>query len=160
MDDSSRFVQVGSRAVDRREKTMQQLEEEADGILEGLDGSMRVYSEKQLARKIRLEECRMPVVGETDLPAEVADYLLACQLRHMIETARLTRLQGAVMGCVLMGWSAEEIASRFGIALQKVKRALKAARRRIAQRGSHYDGLYEVYWSEVHRYVYRKPAGR
>lgn len=160
MINSSSFEQVGSRDVDRRESTLQQMEQDADEILKKPDRHTRTYTEKQLARKIRLEDRRMTVVDETSVPAVVVDYLLAGQLKLMVETARLTKLQAAVLGFSMLGWTTVEMAYYFDISPIRVKRARKSAQRRISRGGSPYDGLYEVYWSEVRRYVYRKHTSR
>ncbi|MEN6521256.1 MAG: sigma factor-like helix-turn-helix DNA-binding protein [Armatimonadota bacterium] len=133
------------------------LEEAADEMLrEEAGGRKRVYTEKQLARKIRLESKRIPDAGECCLPAEALDYLLRKQISLMIDCSRLSKLQAAVLFMVSEGYSLTEIAKDFDISYDSVRRALRTARSRLSRNNSPYDGLYEVYWSEVHRYIYRK----
>jgi len=142
---------------DWREDTRRKLEQEADRLLTELVDGTRPYTERQLARKIRLEESRLPETDETAVPQVVVDYLLKRQAELLASSARLSRLQAAALALALQGLSARQIAVRIRIPYGMVRRALRAARRRIASRPSPYDGLYEVYWSEVNRYIYRKP---
>ncbi|MEN6371123.1 MAG: LuxR C-terminal-related transcriptional regulator [Armatimonadota bacterium] len=142
---------------DRYSADRQMLEEAADELLrEAAGGRKRVYTEKQLARKIRLESKRIPDAGECCLPTEALDYLLRKQIKLMIDCSRLSKLQAAVLFMILEGYSLTEIAQNYDISYDSVRRALRIARNKLSRRSSPYDGLYEVYWSEVHRYIYRK----
>ena len=155
-DCSHRMHRIKARSW--RDKTRIELEEAADRIITELgDSRQRIYSERQLARKIRLEEARMSEVEETSLPPLAVDYIIHEQARLLISAAKLNKLQGAVLILVLEGFSVIDISCKFSIPCCLVERELRRARNRIKRARSPYDGLYEVYWSEVHRYVYRKP---
>ena len=154
-----RDVQIQEMIPNRKihgEKLRKLLEEEADRLLIDYRDNLRTYSERALARKIRLENERLPEVEETRTSNVVTDYLLHRQIELLIGCARLSKLQASVLSLALSGWHPAEISSRFGISYQIVKRALRIAQSRIAGNSSPYDGLYEVYWQEVNRYVYRK----
>ena len=141
---------------DWRREARRQLENEADRLLRETNDGVRTYTERQLARKIRLETPKLPEIEETALPNEAVEYLLRRQVELLVDSARLSRLQAAVLSLALQGWSTRQISARFGIPYTTTKRLLASGRRRIARSPSPYDGLYEVYWSEVHRYVYRR----
>lgn len=143
---------------DRRTQDRILLEEAADILLREAadDERKRVYTERQMARKMRLESKRILEAGECCLPTEVTDYLLKKQIRLMIDCSRLSKLQAAVLCLTVEGHSLGEIAGNFEIPYDSVQRALRVARRKLSRNNSPYDGLYEVYWSEVHRYIYRK----
>lgn len=142
---------------DWRAKTQEQLEEAADNLLAEISDGPRVYTEHALARKIRLEHERIATeeTDELETPVVALDYLLVKQVRLMIESAKLTKLQAAVLSLILYGWDPADVAERFGISYDRALRLLRIAMMRVERGGSPYDGLYEVYWSEVHRYVYR-----
>jgi DNA-binding NarL/FixJ family response regulator len=132
------------------------VEEIADDLIGGVEKGPRVYTERQLARKIRLEDARMSRIDETAMPDRAADYLLRKQLQQEALSARLTKAQAALLALVIEGWSAADISQRFGMSYDNVRRRLRLLKKRLESGGSPYDGLYEVYWREVHRYVYRK----
>ena len=151
---------VVERAARRREKcetrTSGNAEARADEILKGVGGGIRVYTEKALARKIRLEAARLPEADETAMPREAAEYLVRRQVALLVRSARLSRLQAAVLALVVEGWSLSDIARRFGIHYRKAARVYHRARIRIESGGSPWDGLYEVYRMEVRRCIYRR----
>lgn len=127
-----------------------------DAMTVGEENGTRIYSEQSLARKMRIEAERSEVIHETAMPDAAANYLLSQQIWHYVKTRALTRLQASVLSLSLRGWGARDIASEFRIPYSAVERALRVAKWRIARGESKYDGLYEVYWREVHRYIYRK----
>lgn len=141
---------------DWRDEARQSLEAAADALLAELGDEVRVYSEQALSRKMRIEAGRMAEVEETATPEVVIDFLLRRQIELLTDSARLNKLEASVLGLAIQGWKPFEIAERFGLALDTVCRVLRIARRKISKVSSPYDGLYRVYWQEVHRYVYRK----
>ena len=141
---------------DWRDDARRDLEKAADRLLAGTSRGPRVYTERALARKIRLERARLPEAEVTAMPQPAADYLVRRQLELVAQQAGLTRLQAAVLALAVEGLGAVEIAREFGISHYAVQRQLRIARRRIAAAHSPYDGLFEVYWHEVHRCVYHK----
>lgn len=153
----SRVNMVKCGKSDWRREAMEQLEEASDKLLSEQTGDgARCYTEKQLSRKIRLEDKRLPVSDGSYIPSEAYDYLLHSQMRLMVEGAKLTKLQASALELALLGYKAREIAEAYGISAKTIESALRAARSKLSRSRSPYDGLYEVYWSEVHRYVYRK----
>ncbi|MBI2844539.1 MAG: hypothetical protein HYX78_14180 [Armatimonadetes bacterium] len=145
------FLDSGEQDV-----SAQSLEDAADELLGGAPGGARIYSERALTRKIRTESVRLKIVDETQLPEITLDYLLHSQIRLLIDSSRLTRFQASVLALSLTGWDITDIASRFRLGYNRVARALQIAERKVSEGGSPYDGIYEVYWQEVHRYIYRR----
>lgn len=138
----------------------QDVESAADAILLESGDGVKIYSERALERKMRIEAKRMPDMEETSLPHVVIDYLLHSQIELLMGSAVLTRFQAAVLELAIQGWQPAQIADDFHIPLHIVKRTLSIARRKVSQRRSCYDGLYQVYWQEVHRCIYRKHRGK
>ena len=136
------------------------LEAQADQILSAhgseLDGA-RLFSEKRLLRKMRRELDYRPHVAEDDPPEEVIGYLIERHISQALQVTGLTRLQLKVYELFLRGVSISEITRRLKLSPQRIRMALQTARSHARKTRGKYDGLYEVYWSEVRRYVYRKP---
>ena len=132
-------------------------EEAADAFLKEALQGVNVYTERQLARKIRLENARLPEVEETTMPPRTADYLVRQQLKLMVESARLTKPQAALLALVVEGWRLIDISEHYAIPYEDVLRRFRIVCWKIKKGGSPYDGLYEVYWREVNRHIYRKP---
>lgn len=151
-------MSVGTANVEERERVTENttIEEVADELLLQDGSDVRVYTERQLARKMRLEKDRLQDVEETAIPVEAADYLVRRQVELMTESGGLTKLQSAVLAHVIDGWQLIDIARHYGMGLDRLKRQYRIALERIERGGSPWDGLYEVYWREVHRYVYRR----
>jgi len=137
-----------------------QLEETADLLTVGKTQSARIYTEKALTRKIRLERSRQFDFDETALPDSAAHYILKSHIKIAISSAHLTKFQSAVVALEMMGWSAADISEHFNLPYYKITRAIRIARRKIRRGSSPYDGLWEVYWSEVRRRGYRRPRSR
>lgn len=137
-----------------------QLEETADSLVAKETQYARIYSEKALARKIRLERSRTLDFDETALPDSAAHYILKSHIKIAISSAPLTKFQSAVIALEMMGWSAKDISERFRLPYHKIIRTIRIARRKISRGVSPYDGLWEVYWSEVRRRGYRRPRSR
>lgn len=135
--------------------THEQLESAADALLAEMDDGAKTYTEKALARKIRIEDKRLDELEELATPKVAIDYLMISQVQLLINSAKLTKLQGAMLVMALYGWDPNDISHKFNLPYDRVIRLLRITRGRVARGGSPYDGLYEVYWSEVHRYVYR-----
>ncbi len=142
-------------ATAQLEKTFVE-DETADQLLMDESDGTRVYTERQLARKIRLEDRRIPEMDETAIPKLAADYLVRKQLAQMAHSATLSKAQAALLALAVEGWSPVDISRRFDIPYDEVLRRLRIIRKRLQSGGSPWDGLYEVYWQEVHRYVYRR----
>jgi hypothetical protein len=142
--------------IDWKILTCEQVEQAADELLRNLNSEHRIYTEKQLARKTRLERMKLPDLDDTTMPTEAAEYLLRGQIELMVQSARLSKFQGAVLTLALEGQTMQEIATSSKIPYHTIARTIRIARSRVAKVHSPYDGLYEVYWHEVHRYVYRK----
>ncbi len=132
------------------------LETEADELLKESSDGERTYTERQLARKIRTQDQQTPLVDDSAASIEGKQYLIRRQLLEAVQSAHLTRLQAVVVGLWLRGFSASDIAEKYEMKSNSVSKVLKRAQRRIANICSPYDGLYEVYWSEVNRCIYRK----
>jgi CRP-like cAMP-binding protein len=135
-------------------------EEAADSIISRNMENTRIYTEKALARKIRLEQKHMLDFDDTALPESAAHYILKSHIRLTVSSAGLTKFQSAVTTLAMMGWSPRDIADHFELPYHKIIRALRIAQRKIKHGTSPYHGLWEVYWSEVRRRGYRKPRGR
>ena len=148
-----------SQFTDWRDQARAELEETANQLLAELsDGEGRVYTERQLARKMQLEAERMPEVEETASPSIVVDHILREHTKLLISSAKLNKLQAAVLTIALSGLRVVDIAIEYDIPYWLVDSTLRQAQIKLKNKHSPYDGLYEVYWSEVHRYVYRVPS--
>jgi hypothetical protein len=135
--------------------SVDEVEAASSALMEAVEG-VRVYTERQLARKCRLEQARLPEIEETAMPRLAADYLARQQVMLLVESARLTKLQASLLGHLVEGWQLADISREYGIPYTELVRRYRILRRKIEAGGSPYDGLYEVYWREVHRHVYRK----
>lgn len=136
------------------------LEQAADDLLEaaGLLGrETGAYTHKQLMRKMRLEEHRVPKLDEFALPAEVADYLVESLMDELVDAARLSAMQEICYRLHASGLSVRRISATLRIKRQVIAAHLGIARRKVqrAVRQGRYAGWYEVYLSEVNRPVYR-----
>jgi hypothetical protein len=148
---SKKNVHEGWKTITRK-----RMEQVADELLRDFNQEDRIYTEQQLERKIRLEQSRYSNQNVITIPNEAAEYLLRKQVELMVQSAKLSKLQGAILVLTLEGLTVHEIATSTKIPHHIVARTLRIARYRISKAHSPYDGLYEVYWNEVHRYVYRK----
>jgi hypothetical protein len=122
-----------------------------------LDG-VRIYSERDLVRKIKKEMQRLPNVGPDDLPDEVTEYLIDRHIESVIRGVALSGLQTSVYTMHLRGFTVNDIARQLRVSRQRVSSVILQVKRAVAaRRNDKYAGLYEVYWREVNRYIYRKP---
>lgn len=133
-------------------------EAEADELLAGetLDG-IRVLTERQLLRKIREEISRLPEARVDQLSAQVVDYIMSRREEQLLCRVKLSRPQREAFCLSLRGHAPSDISKRVGISRPRVVVALFDASQQIKRSRDKYEGLWEVYWSEVHRHVYRKP---
>jgi DNA-binding CsgD family transcriptional regulator len=117
----------------------------------------RIYDEQALVRKMRNELARLPEVREEQVPNDVIEYLIERHIEQKLDSARLSPREYVICGLHLLGCSPGEIASLLHLSRQHTRRLLKRALFKVAKRRkkSKYDGLYEVYWQEVNRTVYR-----
>ncbi len=111
------------------------------------------YSQRQLDRKIRNEQRRLPKIEESGLPSEVSDYLFTQQIDDLVDVSNLTALQETVFRLSAAGLTCKEIAKNFGLSRKRTYVTLKIARRKVqaAYEEGKYAGWYEVYLSEVNR---------
>ena len=136
------------------------LEAEADRLLAEHSFELhdvRLFTQRRLERKIRNELRRLPHAGQETLPAVVCEYILERHIRLLLEGIDLSGLQRSTYALYVWGLRPSEIAGRLGVSPRRAARAIVAAGRAIGAGRFRYAGLYEVYWSEVHRCVYRKP---
>lgn len=120
--------------------------------------SIRVYSEKQLDRKMRDEHARLPVVSE-DAPSD--RLCRSIELRYLAFVARTAKLSPIERKVFILGVnraSLRQIAAILGISRQRAAGLLFKVKCKLARvKRSKYYGLHEVYWQEVRRNIYRKP---
>lgn len=118
-----------------------------------------VYSEEQLNRKIRLEQRRMPVVSEDTPPDNFCHYVGARHVSLLMRNAKLSPLERKVFMLSLYGASLSQMANAAGVSRASISRTTAVIKRKLRSAvNDKYHGLHEVYWSEVRRHIYRKPA--
>jgi hypothetical protein len=121
-------------------------------------GSIRLFSETRLQHKARREAGRFREVLVDDIPDEVVEHLFEQWIARQLSQCKLTRFQRAVYEMNLRGLSVAEIAGQVGQSRQRISAILSDTRHTVRNRPrDKYDGLEQVYWQEVRRYVYRKP---
>lgn len=120
----------------------------------------RIFTELQLMRKIKDEFHLLPEAPLDGLPPEAIEYLIERHIALLLKNIKLTRFQREAYGLHLQGWAASDIAGHIGISRQCVNDAILFARGETLRVRDKYAGLYEVYWREVHRYIYRKPRSK
>ena len=115
-----------------------------------------IYTEQQLARKIRDEYKRLESKNtneECGLESDIQDIIIECAITELSELAHLSALQQIIFGLYVKGLSCSDIS----ILLRKKRKTtwenIQAARYRIKKilREGKYAGWYEVYLSEVNR---------
>lgn len=118
-----------------------------------------VYAENQLDRKMRRERSKLPVLSEDTPSDEFCRCVGRQHVSALLRTAKLTPLERKVFMLGLHGASLSQTANLLGISRQRMcyTAACLKKKMQIAARDKYY-GLHEVYWREVRRYVYRKPA--
>ncbi len=137
-------------------------EKVADALLEAVGAFSEengIYTDAQLTRKMRLERNRLPEIEECGLPEEVTAELVERRIDELISLSGMCVSQEAVFRLHLCGLSLKQIANSLKISPHKVEFRLRIAKRRIrsAYKECKYAGWYEVYLSEVHRPIYRRP---
>ena len=135
-------------------------EEIADGIIRDCGGAkIGLYSERQLARKMRDESTRLSHIAEAEFPTIASAFLFERLVIRVLWESGLSALERKVCGMLLSGYTRSEIARRLGMSKQRVGYLFLRIRAAIEARPRYdpYFGLYEVYWAEVNRYIYRKP---
>ena len=123
------------------------------------DGT-RIFTERQLMRKIRDEFGWVPEAPLDGLPPEAIEYLIERHIALLLKNIKLTRFQREAYVLHLQGWAASDIAAHIGISRQRVDDAILFARGETLRVRDKYAGLHEVYWREVHRHIYRKPRSK
>ncbi|MGQ9764974.1 MAG: sigma factor-like helix-turn-helix DNA-binding protein [Armatimonadota bacterium] len=136
------------------------LESLADRLLASSGALQRgtgVYMTRQLRRRIRYENTRLPGCRQPGLPSEVTDYLFYQQVEELIEASSLSFREELVFRLYLYGFSMRETAEMINRSRAVVRRLIAQARHKLqaAYAQGRYAGWYEVYLSEVNRPVYR-----
>ena len=135
-------------------------EEIADAIIERCGGARAgIYSERQMMRKMRDERSHLPKVAEIAHQPIVAEYILEKLTDRLLRESGLSRLERRMCILLLEGYSRLQAAGMLGISRQRGQQLFLRIRAVIEARPRRdpYHGLYEVYWQEVNRHVYRKP---
>lgn len=116
-----------------------------------------IYTQKQLDRKIRDEEARLPNLDKAGISSELVEYLCERQIDELIDTANLSSVQEIIYRLDVAGLSLITISATLEIKHQTIEVHLRRARRKVraAYRQGRYAGWYEVYLSEVNRPAYR-----
>ena len=135
-------------------------EVEADNLLAAhsfeLD-DVRLFTERQLARRIKREALLFSRTYGGGLPAAVCEFILEKHINLLLENVSLNRLQRRAYTLYLRGLPEPAIARRLRVSRTRAMTLILKASRKIGQTKFKYAGLYEVYLSEVNRYIYRKP---
>ena len=157
---NGRRLGVTTAADDKRADEEASLESAADELLakEGFAlGDIPLLTERGLLRKMRREMDRAPVLPEDALSEQECEYLIERYIRQLGKDKKLTRMQLRVYELFLRRLPLSDIAQRLGLTRQRVRHALQTARSHEDNKQGKYDGLQQIYWREVRRYVYRKP---
>ena len=157
---NGRRLGVTTAADEKRADEEASLQKAADELLakEGFTlGDIPLLTERGLFRKIRREINRAPVLAEDALPEQVCEYLIERYIRQLGKDKKLTRMQLKVYELFLRRLPLSDIAQRVGLTRQRVRHALQTARNHADNAQGKCDGLQQIYWREVRRYVYRKP---
>jgi len=137
-----------------------ELEKAADEMLRSaglLQGRRRVYTQRQLDRKARLEKRRLAEHPDSMPSDEMIDYLAERQIDELVDVSGLTAIQEICYRLYTCGLSCGEIAATLDLSYHVVAARLRAAERKVraAYKEGQYAGWYEVYLSEVRRTVRR-----
>lgn len=141
------------------EKAVEDFEERADNLIAeiGEQREIRVYTEAGLLRKMRREQTRPVERRESMLPDDAYDYLLLAYIRDLIASPQLTSQERLALILSTTGWRQSDAAILIGVRRARYQRIMRSARKKVERYASNpYAGWYEVYLSEVNRYVYRK----
>lgn len=150
------------RNVTMNEKDAE-LERKADWLLAraGKDPEYPAYSERGLKRRVRAFEVSLETLQEEiQDDGNLSQMDMQNWVSRDLESSDLSKLDLLVLSLRKIGCTHREIAERLGISHQTVNFHLKNCRKimkRSVER-SPFAGLPHVYWQEVHRFVYRKPA--
>jgi len=132
----------------------------ADSLIKSSGGAkIGIYTEKQLTRKLRDEDKKLPVVSEAQVPPSLAAYLYEKSAAGLLRNSGLNELDLIACRLMLLEYDFCDIAKRLGIHRNRVFRLRNRLKKILkAQRNlDRYYGLWEVYWQEVNRHIYRKP---
>lgn len=112
-----------------------------------------IYTDRQLSRKMRDENARIPALDESAVSQEVSEYVLESKLEDLIDLANLSPLQEICLRLHVAGLSLREIAKSIDVNVQSMAAHLRVARRKIRPvcKEGKYAGWYEVYLSEIRR---------
>jgi len=138
------------------ESGMMTVEEAADAALESenaLGWRRGAFTTVQLARRMRLETGRLPILCKDDIPKEVMDEVVGQRVDELVTLARLRPMQEICFRLCVEGLSIRQSARILGIGRRRVEMHLRAARHRVqaVYDEGPYAGWYEVYLSEVRR---------
>jgi DNA-directed RNA polymerase specialized sigma24 family protein len=132
------------------------LDEAADALLAAtgqLGRTHGTYTEKQLARRNRLDRQRLPRMQHDDVPDEVSQYLVDQRLDGLVAVAGLKPIEEICFRLRFSNMTPREITQILGIGRRRTELHLKQARRKMIQvyKEGPYAGWFEVYLSEVRR---------
>jgi hypothetical protein len=143
---------------DRRKVSLETLADREIGKHGHSLGSIRLFREIRLQHKAQREAKQSREVLVDDIPNEVLEHLFEQWIARQLSQCKLTRFQRAVYEMNLRGLSVAEIAAQVGQSRQRISAILSDTRHTVRNRPcDKYDGLEQVYWQEVRRYIYRKP---
>jgi hypothetical protein len=133
-----------------------ELERLADEMLARSNGRAPALTQAQLFRKMKRDAARAAEIDPIGLPDAVWEYLLERHISQRLKGLRLTRIQRMIYAAHLRGLPLTDIADLFAVSRQTIHRSLRRARAEESSRAADkYAGWQEVYWQEVHRYIYR-----
>jgi DNA-binding CsgD family transcriptional regulator len=141
------------------------LEAQADDLLTAAaqDPGAPFYTERQLRRKLTIEESRIADAPLEESSTESGPEREATDLQVVVGRAALSADERRVLNLALNGHTQAQIAAVVGLAQQRVSELLQRATRKVRRqweaghpRPSARD-LRDLFWAETHRYLYRPP---
>ena len=153
-------AQTGTEVEEMGNAEVEAIADELIGRNSFMSDGTRILTERQLMRKIKDEFRCLPEVPLDGLPPDAIEYVIERHIALLLKNIKLTGFQREAYVLHLQGWAASDIAAHVGISRQRVNDAILFARRETLRVRDKYAGLHEVYWREVHRYIYRKPRSK
>lgn len=122
----------------------------------GRDKMQPVFSEAQLERKRRraakAEECTAPAFPEGCGMSDIAE------VEELLNEAHLSDREKSAWKMRFEGYCVSEIARSLQVSSPTIERLLRSAEYRIRSVRQGFFGFNEVYYREIHRYIYRQPS--
>jgi DNA-binding CsgD family transcriptional regulator len=134
------------------------LEMIADVLLMSLDKdkTQPVFSESQLERKrrraARVEECVAPDFPDGYAMTDIAE------VDELLNDAHLSDREKSAWKMRFEGYCVSEIARSLQVSSPTVERLLRSAEYRIRSMKQGFFGFNEVYYGEIHKFIYRRPS--